>query len=374
MTPPVYYTQFSDSQTEEFTFGIFSNSGDTYAEMVVEGTMAEYVTLSDTEFELSGGVRKNVVVTINYPSYNEIETYGRQILSISAIEKAAPGVGFSALTAMTGKIAIEVPTPGQYGKVEKFGVSSVQKGLDTEFSLEISNKGTETLAGKTANVFLYSPTGEQLKDYTFNNLNIAPGETKKITEVIESRQYSPGKYTAKADFIFDSSKPKSTKETHFFIGSTDVVLDSHTKLLERGTINKVQITLQSIWGSPLKGIRGSVNSNGHSENIPILDFKPFGTTTIPVYIDVPKDATDIFTADLDLQVPIGDNEINEKTITLTFDVVDELPKEETDDTSKDDSDNNNISISKTALMIAGLIILVVGLIGLNVYFLVLRKK
>lgn len=362
ISPPSIITNFESFKTETFSFTI-SNTKESDASIMIHGYLSEYATASVQEVHLDNNENKIVSVTITYPSYEKLTTYGKQKLYVKATEISKSTGGIGAVAAVAGTIVINVPIPGEYAEITKFNIQSVEKTQNTNIQLTLENKGTEPLTNKQAEVILYSPTGQQQEKYTFNNINIPVGQSIDLTQEIKSNKYIEGKYTANATFTFSQELEPAKKSTIFFIGSTDIVLDSYTQVLTRGKINKIFLSFQSIWGSPLTNVRSEFNFNGNTENLPVLDFAPFGTTTINAHPDVPIDAQDKMTGELKISIPVA-NQIQEKIIKLDFQIVDAdeiiLPEDDT--------------FNYVPILIASVIILILILLSLNIYLLSKTRK
>ena len=121
----------------------------------------------------------------------------------------------------------------------------------------------------------------------------------------------------------------------------------------------------ALHGSNLNGIRSELTIDGETETLPVLDSKPFGITKINAHPDVPIDAPDKMEGELMIKIP-QESGFKEKTIELKFDVVD-----------SDDiiiPEDNTTDISNYTLLIAGVIVLILILVGLNIYLLTRNKK
>lgn len=364
MSPPSYVAQYEDGKTETFNFVVIQVGPPTYIELSADGFLSEYVTLSTSNFTLEANSKKEISATITYPEYSKITEYGKQKLKILAEEKPMPGtVGMGAVTAVRGVIVIEVPTPGEYGKITNFKIESVEKGQDTELQLILTNKGTFPLVNKKAQVTIYDSENNKIDEFNFNNLNIPIKESKEIIEPIISSKYVEGKYKAEATFTFSNEITPHKLTTEFFIGKTDIVLEDYTRNVTRGEVSKINLKFQSIWGSPLSGVRTYLTFNKKTDQLPVLDFMPFGKSSITTYLDVPETAGSQVTADLEIKVPV-ENGFEEKIVELNFDVLEPIEQNE-----------KYKNTSSTMLVyISFVILLILILITFNIYLITKTKK
>ena len=366
VSPASYHTDFVDYQSQEFKFSVLNKAQDsTRIVVTLEKALSEYASVSENDFIVGPNSQKEIIVKITYPSYKNIDIYGDQRLFIRIEEQPREGAGMQAVTAVVAQLKIDIPIPGEYGIIKDLQIPSIEKGENTKLTLILENKGTEPLTSKNAEVVLYSPTGDTKETYNFPNINILVGKELELKKDIISKSFVEGKYFADATFTFSSEKEQAQKNLTFFIGSTDIILDSYTKTITRGKINKIDLRLQSIWGSPLRGIRSELIINGETETLPVLDFDPFGISKINAHPDVPLDSPDKLQGDLIIKIPKSSG-YEEKLIELTFDVVD------SDDIIM--PEDNTTNISNYTILIAGVILLIILLVGLNIYLLSKTKK
>ena len=366
LSPPTISTNFDELNSETFTYEILNRENtDTRIRISFIGSLAKYASASRYEFDLNSNSVEEVVVTINYPKYSDLDVFGMQRLTMVAEEISLGESGMAAVTAVGGVINIDIPIPGKAAEIKKLEVSSVEKGENTQFKLVLANKGTDDLINKNAEVIIHSPKKEKLETFSFKNLNILSGKEISLSNKIISEDFIEGKYEIDAIFKFSDEIEPAYKKTHFFIGSTDIILDSYSDTLTRGIINKIDLVFQSIWGSPLKNVRAELTIEGKTEKLPILDFEPFGKTKINAHPDVSNNAPEILKGELKIEVPTASS-VKEKIIELQFRVVDSgeiiIPE-----SSEDEED-------KYLLLITSVIVLLILLVVLNIYLLSRNKQ
>ncbi|MDD3175816.1 MAG: hypothetical protein PHU51_05045 [Candidatus Nanoarchaeia archaeon] len=361
ISPPSYRTQFQDYKTETFSFMVFTHDGATRINISLDGALAEYAKASEALFNLEAKGSKTVQVTITYPAYEDLTIYGQQRLNVRAEELPQEGAGFSAVTAIVGQLRISIPIPGEYGLINSFTIDSVEKGKNTNANLVLYNGGTEPLIGKNAEINIYSPTGEFQEKIKISDIYIPPQQTLEIKKEIKSQNYIEGRYTA--DLFFNCSETQETikASTIFFIGATDIVLEDYTKNVTRGKISPIDLEFQSIWGSPLNAVRASVTYNGKTQDLPVLDFEPFGKKTTKVYLDIPETQYNTTSAELNLKIPINDNQVKDKKIELFFKVLEPAPSKFT------------FAVSTNIILIGVIVLLILILLTINIYLLTKKK-
>lgn len=376
VSPPKAYLDYTAGETIEFEYRIINNFGSpVQIEMsAFDSPLAEYVTFSKDSFTLVGS-SEFVTAKVYLPPFEDITTYGDQYIRIRANE-APPNNGLGTVSAVTSVqtwILVHVPVPGQYGEVDGITVDNVNEHQDTLLKFEVKNRGSEDMSAKRAKVTVSDYDGNVIDTFTFVNINIDVEDGIELTQVIPSATYDPGKYTITADFFYNEQKPPHSKSTTFFVGTTDVQVLDYTKDLQEGQINKVRVSLQSLWGSDLTSIRAAIiDFDNHSQAMPVIDLGPFEKRIVETYIDVPLLNGSPFFINTSLQ-----NNATVKTImTLRF------PVDASNDVDKDleltftihanpepVNEKKSIELSTTTLLVAGLVLVVIILIVMVVILL-----
>ena len=328
VSPPVYRIDYEEGATHTFDFLILNKDGrSSDVRMYADGAFGEYVTFSEDTFDFEGAQTYPITATLTLPNYSDVPGFGKQRLNLHAEEFSTAGGAFSAVTAVGFAVFIQVPQPGRFGEPTTFTIPHTVEGFDTSYTLEITNRGTDDLTNTNAQVSIVSATGEQQEQFTITNINLLAGASQTFNDEVITSTYTPGKYIATASYIYDQAKAPTTEEVTFFVGSTDIELVDYTTTLVKGKINKINITLQSLWGSPLDSIRGMLVLGANQQALPAMDFLPFESKVVQAFIDVPLTNQTSTEALLHLQLPFNDGVI-EKDIELNFVLVDEFIEEE----------------------------------------------
>ena len=325
MSPAKEIIDYQEGKTVSVTYKLINNNNKAVTINVnATGPLQDIVTFPEgNALRLNANSIKEFDVVLNYPSYEEMPAYGRQRLKILALEVAEDSFGFSAVTGVEVWLDVVVPVPGLYGTVEKLDISNVPEGGTADVSITVKNRGTEPITGGDVTIDIMDPQKRTVDTVIFTQIDLAVDEEKTFTQELASSEYTTGEYTANAMFVYDRTAAPQERASVFYIGSTDVVLEKYTQKLTRGKINRVDLVLQSLWGAELKGIRGQLAVGDRIEDLPAMDFKEFGSTQVPAYIEVPADARDTMRGSLKLQIPVSGEDTREKEFSLEFDVVDE---------------------------------------------------
>ena len=323
VSPPTHEIDYKEGLTQSFDYKILNKDAkEISVRMWVSGAFSDYVTFSEETFNIPAHGTHMVTATLTLPDYNSLTDFGRQIVRLHASEQAIRGGMFVVATSVEPWIIVNVPIPGKYAEIMNFGVGSIVENYDTKATLVIKNRGTESFSNKEAVITIISSEGDRMDRLTISGVSLNPGEEKTYTQKVLSSDYPSAKYTALAEFTYSPEMVPSTKETFFFIGSTDVVLTNYTDTLVKGKINKINLYLQSLWGSTLSGIRGSVIVDGNEQLLPVIDFKPFEEVVVEAFIDVGDTNASSYNAILKLTIPEDTGNVETKEIPLSFKLVD----------------------------------------------------
>lgn len=373
ITPPRFDLDYDEGQTYTFSFSVLNKAGKpTYIVMTADRSeLAQYVEFSEEEFYMPPASTHPVTMTLTFPTYETLTEFGEQKIGFHATEVSVNKEtgGFSALTAVEGWVVIQIPQPGKYGEITDFSISNVLQGLESDLKLEISNRGTEELTNTRATVDIFDFSGNLVSTLDFSNIYVRQDGKATISRDLLTSSYDSGKYIAEAKYYFNEEQAPNTKTTSFFIGSSDVIVTDYTQELVEGQINKIQVELQSLWGSPLYTIRGALTDfDGRQKPLPVIDLDPYQTKTVELYLDVPYLNSSIFQLsdqynstqrDLNfhLEFPVEAANDVEKDIPLTFTINRLTPAPELERPSIFTTTNTILIIGMVILILIALMLL-----------------
>lgn len=331
ISPPTYTEEFQAEESFTYTYNIINRGAPTGASLRVYGSpLAEYVEFPET-IELNQGLTP-VEITINLPAYEDLpDAYGKQIVRIFVKEEPLGGGTFSAVTAVEGWLIMNVPVPGEYGQITSLTIPTVEEGFNTEAEFAIRNRGTLPMENKRAVLTIKDVSGTIIDELTYRGIDLAVDEEQTYTLDLPAQNYDSARYIADLEFFFDEEKQPATRSTGFFVGSIDIQLITHTELLEEGKINRVKVTLQSLWGDALSPVRGTLlDFVGDEISLPVIDLDPFQESVVDTFIQVPLLEDDPFNVNtsvqknttyetiLRLQFPAGETLDEIKEIPIEF--------------------------------------------------------
>lgn len=365
MSPAKKIIEYQEGETITVPYKLINNNNKAVTIVVnVTGPLQNIATLSEGEtLRLSPNSIKEFDVVLTFPSFEDMPAYGRQRLKLLALEVAEDSFGFSAVTGVEVWLDVLVPVPGSYGTVENLAVTNVPEGGTADVSITVKNRGTNPILGGDITIDILDSQKNVVDTVIFPQFDLPIEEEKTFTEELASSEYSTGEYTAKAMFVYDRAAVPQERDSIFYIGATDIVLEKYTTSLTRGKINRVDLSLQSLWGAELNGIRGKLTIGDRVEELPAMDFEEFGSVQVPSYVEVPAGARDTMKGTLSLQIPVDGEDDREKDFSLDFTVSDEEAAVEQTPVNDGKKDNS--------FLILGAIVVVLFLI---VIILLLKKK
>lgn len=373
ISPPKIVEDFESGETLTFTYYLINKGQPTDADIEIHGSaLSQYVSIEENKVRLSQGVTP-IELTVALPDYNDVpNAYGEQIIKIFVAEKPSGGASFSAVTAVEGWLVFNVPTPGEYGEISKLHIPTVVEGTNTSATITIKNRGTIPLQNKRALIEIIDVHNSVVDTISLPAVSVS--DEKIVSVDIPSALYDPAKYKATAKFFFDEQKLPAERSETFFVGDTDIQLISHTRALQEGKINKVNLQFQSLWGDPLTSVRAIIfDFEGNEQPLPVIDFKAFEETTVQAFIDVPylnESPFNVNTSNhtvkttVTLQFPTGETSNENKDIPLYFTINKQPVPEKTTSTV----------VSRTTILLIALGVVVLTMLAVILSLVVNRGK
>lgn len=366
ISPPIVEADYQEGVKYEFDVRIINSARNTATvQMTSQGPYADYVQFTEDIFEFKQGeLYHDIGVVVTLPPYNELTHFGKQRIVLRASEGASSSSGFFAVTtAVSGWFIVDIPVPGQYGVIDGLTITNSLQNQGTPIKLVLRNRGTQSLSGTSVKLSVFDYKQEFIESFFYDNINIPVEENYELVDTLPTSSYSSSKYSLLAEYTYDEDKVPQSIQKGFFIGSTDVSLLGYTQNLTSNKINKATFKLQSLWGSPLKNIRGVVEYGDLSQPLPVLDFEPFEEKNLDVFLDVPALNDTSISGNLVLTIPVdAQNEVT-KEIPLSFMLVQE-----------EVASSKELPLSGSSLITIALIIVVLLLVAVNIFMLRKRKK
>ncbi len=328
ISPPKLYMTYEEGKVVPLDIYIINNGNSHDVSMYKQGWLAQYVSLSEKNFSFNKENYHMIHAVFKMPPYNTITEYGPQRFYIGAHDIVKSSGTISASAAIKMWVSVDIPFPGKYAVLHSLLVKNINQGENATASITIANRGTNDLTNARLKISLINFDGDSIDETTFHDVSIKVDTNKTFEHLFKTDEDTSGIYYAQANFFYDDNTSLK-KSTTFFIGSTDVILTNYTPFLRKGIINKINLTLQSIWGSPLKNVRLSIVSQGKTTPLPALDLNPFEKRVVEGFIELPKLSDNItaLNATLHMSIPVTDETLFEKDIPLQFQLFSKPEKE-----------------------------------------------
>jgi hypothetical protein len=372
IVPAIHEVRFKPGETYSFTFYARADGGQqTPVSIFMNGELSKYVEPKDYIYPnyVSKTVPESGIIpfefTVKMPE-DANPSPGRNILSVYVSDAVASGGTIGVTTAVQSWLVFVVPYPGKYADVS-FDIPNTNVNQSTTVNLNIVSRGQEPLVDTKATIEIRDQT-ESLKDTIhFNNVNVAPGETKTLTETLHTELYTPGKYTGKADYFYAENKKEVKAE--FRVGTLQLNLLRNTEKLVEGTINKFEVVIENQWNNDLEEVYATGTIYAQNFKTPTIVMQSFGESTLMGYVDTTG-----------FQLGPADARINfffkekgsEKIYTSEHQVKIEIVKEEKEKPPKEEEAKQENK--PDGLLILALLAVVILVVIFDVIWLRRRKK
>jgi len=262
----------------------------------VEGNLSEYVTLDKTSLPEKGGV-----FTAHLKLPNSIEIPGKHRILVKVSEAVDPEIsGFIGTSiAINLVIDIYVPYPGQYLDIE-LSAPDVNVKEPVNFLLKVISQGKERV-NITPEISIYDSEGSKVEELIFINRIIQSQETLNLKKALDTINYNPGTYTAKAVVDYGAL---AKSEASFRIGELVVDVLRYSKEIFIEETSRFDVEIQSGWNDKISGAYAEISMINQSRDI-ISTFKtsptdliPWQTKTITGYFDSSEFKPGIYIANI----------------------------------------------------------------------------
>lgn len=275
ITPGKYEVDYVPGQKSAFPFSFVSSDPNARFEISLQGDFAHYAQLSDSIIQSSG----NVITYVTMPA--EVEVPGlHKIIVIGSEISQGGGLGISGEA--RGLIFIHVPYPGQYLEAT-LRVENVNEGEPVSMLVTVINRGKETTNADVSIDIYHEETF--IERVSLGQVLLEPAGARELTYKLDTESYSPGFYEARARVGYGEKETRV--ESSFRIGTLAVQLINYTRFLERDTINRLDLDVESAWNSPISSVFANVSILGSDLVFitPTAALEPFGRATLAGFFD-----------------------------------------------------------------------------------------
>ncbi|MFH1066142.1 MAG: hypothetical protein V1734_06555 [Nanoarchaeota archaeon] len=198
-----------------------------------------------------------------------------------------PGVGASAEIGVL--IFIKIPVKGKYATIS-LTTDNVNKEEPVYFKTVVNNLGDTALKEISAVIDVTDIDGNIKETLYTTQSDVEPFASTELWKRMETTDYEPARYNAKATMIYGGEKP-AYAETSFLIGKLFVKFLGLNINATENKINPFSVDVESWWGDPIENARAEISlfnasgvfkGNFRTESV---DLSPWQKATLQGYWD-----------------------------------------------------------------------------------------
>jgi len=277
-----YTIDFVPEQIIEEKYIIITNSGFVMDyDINLEGDLAKYATLSDTEFlQVYSAENKEFSVTLKLPKTLEA---GLHSLSTCVSERQTRGDGnIGVKTTSCAWINVRVLYDKPYLEF-KFYANGAEKGKEAKMNFEIQSWSKQDMKNVLGNVEIYNGL-QNIKTLKTDIIELKSNEKRILDVYLDTNDMDYGKYIAKARVSYANEiTPEQSAE--FYIGELFLNITNHTREIFIKKINKFDVDVSSIWNGQIKDVYAELSFNGEKFKSSSVDINPRDSKTITIFVD-----------------------------------------------------------------------------------------
>lgn len=284
LAPPSYKLPYEPGTHHKLQFVVYDTPGK-FIGVDAIGPFKEYITLSETSFVMGASGAHYFTAEFTMP---ELTKPGEYRTEIFVTESAPPGVsGVGATVALASLIKVRVPYPDKYADI-KLEIGHIKAGELAHFVVKLFNYGIEMISRAGGNIEVFDSTNTTVATLTLSEAaEIAPNQDVQLVTDWDTTGTKLGEYRAVANVNYDE---KSTSdEKTFKIGDILIeILNISVKEVQKDTIAKIPIEIESKWSEPIMNVYGIVHVS--RERLGIADVttasvnvQPWSRATLEAY-------------------------------------------------------------------------------------------
>lgn len=254
ISPGVVDLEVDGPVNEEFQISI-TNSDNDYVDAVVNktGSLAEYITIEETEFELEPRERKRITISLDIPEGEEL--FGKQTSRIRAKTLDTSGEGFIQVqTRVATRLEVFFPYPGVFLEIDDFGAHSAEVGEDVTATWDVRSRGEQ---GTNYDWVLNVEQDGEVVDEIRGSESIGGETTESFSETIQTSQFGEGDYRIELAISYEDREDQSFDT--FRVGRAGVdLLTFYPKEFEAGSVNRVRLGTKNMWPNTLEEVYAAI--------------------------------------------------------------------------------------------------------------------
>ncbi|MEK6915130.1 MAG: hypothetical protein AABW89_01150 [Nanoarchaeota archaeon] len=284
ISPAIKDISFIPGETVNITFNVLDASEDsTYDISIRGGSLTKYSVLSAQSIKGQG----TFILTIKFP--NSLEEPGQHTVSVSIKERPSEESFINTVVEVGSVIRTFVPYPGIYGELS---LNIPDGNIDDKIPVELKviNRGDKILELDEIHIDFISAEETISKTLNFTPVDIQVNGERYFRKYLDTQGIKPGNYLARARVLYSEIEREINKSMR--IGSPFVNITNHSKIAQKGGIQKFYISLESLWNTPISAIYVDVNISNNLESYSFrtqsTDLNPWEKKTIESYFDTER--------------------------------------------------------------------------------------
>jgi hypothetical protein len=283
ISPPSYETNFEPNSKHKIIFTLINKDSKLMKIKVnATGTLKDYITFGEEEFELKPLSRKNVEVILNLPENLEP---GENIGKIEFLDNTPAANGmFRISVGVIGKIKIFAPYPGYYATMN-FETFNINLGQQINYRTEIHNKGKKDIVNARLQVDFLDVDNKKIISKTHEGINIPSTEKFNLNQYFDSHDlFVSGEYLATSTFYYEDNK-KIEKNKTFNVGIYSFDILNYPDYLYEQQITPYVITAKNYFNGKVDNVYASLTIDGKEYSSHKISFRNFEKKNITIYVD-----------------------------------------------------------------------------------------
>ncbi|PIN68897.1 hypothetical protein COV93_07650 [Candidatus Woesearchaeota archaeon CG11_big_fil_rev_8_21_14_0_20_43_8] len=316
--------------------------------------------------ELKPGTNEGEIVILELPEGDQtvvvkddgevVVTSGKQTSTVSA------------QNGVISKVQVKVPYPGKFVQ-SRLDIRGGRPGEPIEFVLPTYSLGSETIDKVYADIEILSPTNERIDEVKTQTVSLPPHKDVNLRAIWKDYP-NTGAYLAVAHLVFDDNTVEY--KGVFIVGDPMIeVKNISVNEFNLGGVAKIDLTLLGKWNQIIPGVYVDMTVFDSLEETKVGEFKTASSDVKPYVPEIIRAYWDTFGLSEGSYVMQLDLNYGDKQETVKFD----LYVAANDIQTKFDSTGQAIS-GKSGFLTRDttLVILVIVLIGANIYLVVFVMK
>src|SRR3989338_661622 len=332
LSPTVFY---EPGKEYVFDYEVIINSPQTMDYLMItkdfpgrKSDLTPYIIFDPAKLEkIAPGAKQPFKVKLSLPTTPLVP--GKHRVEIGVEDSLSTGGEVGAKTRASDVITVVSLFSGKY-LITQIIAKDISEGQTEEFSVAISNYGTEDITSAGGIIDIYDQSGVKIGTVQTDSKSLKSKESDQLTATFDTTGFKAGNYKAAAKINYDGKEAEQSNAT-FKIGTLNVDILSFTQSVKPGTINKFDVKIKSGWSEKIGNVYAKVKIGKNEFNTLPITLPPFAEATLSGFFDTTSVSAGEYDATVTLfygdktAVKTGKVSVAEKTTAV---LQTEIPKAE----------------------------------------------